>query len=88
MDRLEKLRYQLLENDTWPLPYMFKFIVPNKDGKVEKIQKILENTGRLSYKHTRNLKHVAITCVAKMNSADDIIDITEKVGAIEGVLVL
>ncbi len=77
-----------MELDTWPLKYMFKFIAPNKDGKVELVKDLMPEHGKLSFKHTKNLKHVSITCVAMMDSADDIIDITAKVDEIDGVLIL
>lgn len=88
MERFDKLRYQLLENDKWPLNYMFKFIVPNKNGNVDQIKDLLPNTSKILFKHTKNLKHVSITCIALMNNADQIITIIEKASAIEGVMIL
>jgi len=67
---------------------MFKFISPNRDGKVDKIKALLPENGKITFKHTANLKHVSVTCVALMDSADQIIEITEKVDKIEGVIVL
>jgi hypothetical protein len=77
-----------MELDSWPLNYMFKFIVPNRNGKVDKIKGLLPHHGDISFKHTSSLKHVSITCVAVMSTADQIIEITEKVSEIEGVMVL
>jgi uncharacterized protein len=88
IDKFRNLRYRLMENGSWPLKYMFKFISPNQNGKVDKIKALLPETGIMTFKHTSDLKHVSITCVALMDSADQIIDITEKVGKIEGVVVL
>lgn len=82
------LREKLLENKQWPLLYMFKLIVPNNDDKVEQIKLLLPSDGEFSYKHTKSLKHVSITCMADMASADDIIDITIAASAIDGVIVL
>lgn len=87
-DKYKNLRYRLMETETWPLKYMFKFITPNEDGKVDQIKDILPKYGKLSFKHTANLKHVSVTCVALMESADKIVEITEKVDSIEGVIVL
>jgi len=87
-DKFKNLRYRLMETETWPLEYMFKFITPNNEGKVEQIKAILPDDGQLSFKHTSSLKHVAITCVATMKSADEIIEITERVDQIDGVLIL
>ena len=87
-DKFQTLRYRLMESEEWPLKYMFKFITPNQDGKVDQIKAILPDHGEVTYKHTSNLKHVAITCVAMMDNADQIIDVTEKVDEIDGVIIL
>ncbi|HBH47949.1 MAG TPA: hypothetical protein DDX98_04885, partial [Bacteroidales bacterium] len=68
--------------------YMFKFIVPNNEGKVEQIKNLLPKDGEISYKHTDNLKHVSVTCVALMKDADEIVLLTERVSEIDGVMVL
>ena len=78
----------LLENEKWPLRYMFKFIVPNQDGKVEMVKQLLPPNGVMSYKNTPNLKYVSITCVTNMQSANDIIAVTTQAVSIEGVMAL
>ena len=88
MDKYKNLRYRLMESEKWPLKYMFKFIIPNEEGKVDQVKALLPTEGEVSFKHTENLKHVSVTCVALMESADQIIVITEKVDKIEGVIVL
>jgi hypothetical protein len=88
IDKFKNLRYRLMETETWPLKYMFKFITPNNGGKVDEITALLPSDGEITYKHTANLKHVAITCIAEMENADQIIQITEKVNEIEGVIIL
>lgn len=87
-DKFKNLRYKLLENNNWPLRYMFKFIAPNEDGKVKQVTDLLPSNCDVSFKHTKSLRHVSITCIAYMNSADDIIDVLDKVDKIEGVLSL
>lgn len=87
-DKFKNLRYRLMETGTWPSKYMFKFITPNKEGKVDRIKALLPNHGEFSFKHTPGFTHVAITCVATMESADEVVEVTEKVDAIEGVIVL
>ncbi len=87
-NKFKNLRYRLMETETWPSKYMFKFIVPNSEGKVDQIKALLPDHGEISYKHTSNLKYVSVTCVAVMENADQIIDVTEKVDKIEGVIIL
>lgn len=84
----EQLKSKLNENKVWPLRYMFKFIVPNKDGNVDKVKSLMPLGGKISYKHTESLKFVSVTCVAEMESADAIIFITQKVLEIEGAMAL
>lgn len=81
-----KLRKLLAESEEWPLLYMFKFIVPNQHGKVDKVVKLLPEKGEVSFNHTKNMRHVAVTCKAVMNDPDEVIKITQDITAIEGVI--
>ncbi len=85
---LESLRQQLQQTKTWPLKYMFKFIVPNSGGKVDLIISMLPKHGANTFKPSKDLHYVAVTCVATMQSADEIIDITARASSVEGVLSL
>jgi hypothetical protein len=84
----EKLRELLLKNEKWPLLYMFKFIVPNKEGKVNEVVSLLPESGEITYKHTENLKFVSVTCKANMHSADAIIVLTDQIASIPGIIAL
>lgn len=88
LKKYNRLRELLSEQESWPLLYMFKFIVPNRDGKVNEVLALLPKEGELSFNHTKNLRHVAITCKAKMASADDIVWITMKASEVGGVMAL
>ena len=88
MKDYRNLRRILGEEEQWPQLYMFKFIVPNQHGKVDKVVALLPQNGDVSYKHTKNLRHVSVTCKAVMHSPDDIISVTQNVTAIEGVMAL
>ena len=83
-----KLKEILEENDKWPMAYMFKFIAPNKDGKVQRVVDLFPLDAKKSFKHTKNLKYVSVTCVLNMDSAEEIITITEAATAIPGVIMV
>ena len=87
-NRYYKLKRILEQNKEWPLAYMFKFIVPNKEGKVEKVIGIFPEDAQKSFKYTDSLKYVSITCVLEMNNAEEIITITEAAMAVPGVIML
>jgi uncharacterized protein len=88
MEEFGILRSRLLENKNWPLTYMFKFIVPNESGKVNQIVELLPDNGKNSFKNTKNLRYVSVTCVVDMQSADDIIYTIKQALNIEGVMSL
>ncbi len=88
MQKYQKLLEKLKDNKTWPLLYMFKFIVPNEEGKVEKVKSLLPENGKVSFKHTKNLKFVSITCKASMPNAESIVNVTSEVSRIEGTITL
>lgn len=88
LETTESRLSRLLEKVEWPQPYMFKFIVPNHGGKVDQVTQILPESGKISFKHTPNLKYVSVTCVAIMHSGNQVVDITSKATAIDGVMAL
>ncbi len=88
MGTYTQLQKKLEENKRWPLLYMFKFIVPNENGKIELVKSHLPQKGQLSYKHTKNLKYVSITCKEWMPSAESIVKVHSVVSTIEGVISL
>lgn len=87
-ESLERLRQLLLKTKAWPLKYMFKFIVPNSDDKVNRVVAVLPEGGSQSFKPSKELHYVAVTCIASMSSADEIIDVVERAIEIEGVISL
>ncbi len=88
MEKKLDLLKQLQENKKWPLRYMFKFIVPNNEGKVDEVKKLLPENGELKFKHTKNLKFVSITCVAYMPDAQSIVDVNVAVNKVKGIISL
>jgi hypothetical protein len=88
LEDYERLKKMLLEHKKWPLLYMFKFIVPNSDNRVQMVVDLLPSKAPKSFKHTKNLKHVSVTCKCMVNSAEEIIAITDQISKIPGVIAL
>ncbi|PKQ61320.1 hypothetical protein BZG02_16130 [Labilibaculum filiforme] len=87
-EKYNKLRYQLMESFSWPSLYMFKFIIPNSDEKVNAIKALFPSETQFSYKTSKDLKFIGITVKKTMESADAVIDIYIKAQSIEGVMML
>ncbi len=86
--KYNQLKAKLEENKKWPLLYMFKFIAPNEDNKVKQVVACLPPKGDISFKHTKNLKYVSVSCKVRMKDAQSIIDVMAEVDKIEGIISL
>lgn len=88
MKKEESLLELLNKNEKWPLRYMFKFITQNDEKLIEEVKNLLPINGAIDYKKSKGDKYIAITCIADMPTAQSIVDTTEKVGRIKGILSL
>ena len=84
----ERLRERLMQIEQWPQQYMFKFIVKNENGQVDKVVACLPKEGITTFNTSRDLHYVSVTCVAQMPSADAIMDVTLRATSIGGVISL
>lgn len=85
---LSRLRDLLEQTDKWPLRYMFKFIVPNNNSKVDSVVALMPQGGRTSFNCSKDLHYVSVTHVADMHSADDIVAVVRSATSINGVISL
>lgn len=85
-----KLRSQLYDTAMWPTVYLYKFIVPTSDVKIEGIEIIFDNMGAvIKTKKSRNGKYTSVSVNVRMDSPDAVIDKYKEVGVkIEGVISL
>lgn len=88
IETLERLRAQLLKTEQWPLKYMFKFIVPNTDGRVKSVVETLPIGGHTTYHPSKDIHYISVTHVNYMHSADDIIATVQRATAVPGVISL
>ncbi len=87
-EKYNQLREQLIESAQWPALYMFKFIIPNKDEKLETLKAIFPKGTRFAYKTSKDMRFISITVKIKMKDADAVIAIYEQTKKIEGLLAL
>jgi len=84
-----KLRAKLEETTTFPTKYMFKFIVPFSNSKINKIENMFNNIGAvITTKSSKSNKYKSLTIVAMMKSVNDVINKYEEVDTIDGVISL
>ncbi|MFY9309508.1 MAG: DUF493 family protein [Bacteroidia bacterium] len=87
-EKFDKLRELLNEENTWPIVYMFKFIVPASNQKIALIESKFSDEAIISHKESSNGKYFSITVKEVMLSADAIIEKYQEMGDIEGLITL
>ena len=87
-EKYNQLREQLIESAEWPALYMFKFIIPNKDEKLETLKAIFPAETKFAFKTSKDMRFISITVKITMQDADAVIAIYEQTKHIEGLLAL
>ncbi|TBW29051.1 DUF493 family protein [Gramella sp. KN1008] len=85
-----KLKKQLQDTSLWPSEYLYKFIVPTKEEKIEKVEGIFNNMGAvIRTKQSKKGTYTSISINVRMKNPDAVIgkyrEVAEKV---EGVIAL
>lgn len=87
-ERLEKLRDILLKEKEWPQLYFFKFIIPNNSAKLEQVKAFFSDPSKITYKTSRDIRYIGVSCKEWMSGPDAIIAIYTKAYQIEGLIAL
>ncbi|MGM0636102.1 MAG: DUF493 family protein [Bacteroidota bacterium] len=84
------LRKKLKKTSTWPAAYLYKFIVPTSDAKIDKLVKLFDNTGAvIKTRASSKGNYTSLSIHLKMKSPDAVIDKYIEVGEkIDGVISL
>ena len=83
----DKLKAALDEGHQWPCEYVFKFVVPNNEEKVEAVLSLLQGT-EISQKKSKTGKYISFTGKAFVSDSQYIVDTYRKASKIEGLLSL
>lgn len=88
-DFYERLRLELNNNTSWPTKYLFKFIVPNDQYKIDKVENAFNNMGAvIDTKQSKTGKYTSISINVQMQNAQKIIDKYLEVSTVEGIISL
>ena len=80
---------QLLESQSWPGPYLFKFISREGEGALDKIKDLFQNTdAAFSQKQSKKKTFVSLSVRVTMEDPDQVIKIYKEVQKMKGVITL
>ncbi|SFU66195.1 hypothetical protein SAMN05216480_1129 [Pustulibacterium marinum] len=85
----DRLREELNNTSLWPSEYLYKFIVPTSEEKIQQIESIFDNKGAvITTKQSSGGKFSSISINLKLKNPDEVIFFYKEVGKIEGVISL
>lgn len=84
-----KLKEELNKVEDFPTNFTYKFIIPTENKKIALIQSVFDDARpQFQMKESKNGKYTSITVVIFALDADQVIYFYQKVGKIEGVIML
>lgn len=85
----ERLKTELDNTNTWPAEYLFKFIVPTDEQKIETIKNAFNSMGAvIKTSQSKTAKFTSLSVDVQMKSAQEIVDKYIEVSTIEGIVSL
>jgi hypothetical protein len=86
----KKLKIQLLETNTWPSEYLYKFIVLSKGSRIQKIEDLFDNSGAvINTTKSKNGKYTSVSINVVMKHPEVVINKYIEVATnVEGVISL
>lgn len=86
-DPFEKLAAQL-EQETWPMVYLFKFIVPKNPETLAKVVGLFETQNEMAFRDSGQGNYTSITVKEMMMDVESVIKIYRKAAEMKGVIAL
>ncbi len=84
-----RLREELSTTSIWPTEYLYKFIVPTDQSKIEEVEKAFDNMGAVIHTtQSKTGKYTSVSVNVMMENPDHVIEKYKKVSNIEGIISL
>jgi len=84
-----RLREELNNTSEWPTEYLYKFIVPTSQKKIEDVENAFDNIGAvIKTKQSKNAKYTSISINVMMESPEHVIEKYIEVSSVEGIISL
>lgn len=85
----KKLKRELKKNTKFPSKYLFKFIVPSEEEKINHVESLFNHAGAVITKKTSKTgKFVSISVLVVMKKAEDVIVKYQQAEKVEGIISL
>jgi len=87
-ENTDKFRELLAGQQEWPMLYFFKFIVQNNTEKLNQVKELFADPATITYKTSRDIKFIGLSCKQWMPDPESIIAIYSKASEVDGLIAL
>lgn len=88
-EELERVKKVLNQQHEWPTVFMFKFVVPNDNVKVARVEGLFNSeTAEIRTKASTKGNYISLTIREVMTSADSVLAIYKEAKEIDGLIAL
>lgn len=77
-----------LQNEEWPMIYLFKFILPNESETLSKVSGLFGGDNEMVFHESKNGNYMSVSVKETMTSAEEVVEIYKKAAEIKGVITL
>ena len=85
----DRLTQQLADDRSWPAPYMFKFIVPRTEERIEEVCQFFDpGNAEIRIKNSSKGNYSSISVTLTMASPEAVVQKYQEVSIVEGVISL
>lgn len=79
---------ELLENETWPRIYMFKFIVPFEPESLNMLKELFDDDAKIKHRESSDSNYIAFTAKQRMQSSTAVIEVYKQAEQIDKIIAL
>ncbi len=89
-DFYKDFKEKLEENQSFPAPYLFKFIVPTDEITIAQVQGVFANDEKASFssRDSKNGKYTSLTIKVNVKDADEVVAYYKQASVIKGLVAL
>jgi putative lipoic acid-binding regulatory protein len=84
----EKLRLLLEQNNTFPMVYWFKIIVPDNLQKIARVEHLFSEDAEIERKSSSKGNYLSISAKQVVLNAEEVLIVYKKASEIEGAIIL
>jgi putative lipoic acid-binding regulatory protein len=84
----ESLKSKLDNISVWPHRYMYKFIVPGEDEKIQQVRALFSDVEKFSTRQSSKGNFISATAIVWVDNSDEIINTYKSAAEIEGIISL